>query len=179
MGEIKNIVYYAMGEASFYMKAKEMKKSNYTEEEKQIVLENLNKERLIHQNAMKGLDNKKANYTEEEKKRILAKLNEERIAKKQAEENRKKRTHNKEKYTIGAKEYYKFLNMKREYFIEVSECEKITTRGAVIPLYYRNFSGLQKQNMLIKIEPFMDKFYISEDLIRIYYRTYVLEDKKD
>jgi len=156
-----------------------MKKESYTKEEKQIVLNNLNEERLIHQNAIKGLDGIKANYDGNEKQKILDKLNDNRINKQKQDVIKIKRTQNKEIYIIGAKKFYRFLGMERDYFIAVSACNMITSRAISIPLYYRNFAGYQKQDMMIKVEAYSDKFYISSELIRVYYQTYGLEDKKN
>jgi hypothetical protein len=155
-----------------------MKKESYTKEEKQIVLDNINKDRLIHQNAIKGLDGQKANYSSDEKHKIIEKLNESRISKQKQEEIKEKRTENKEVYQIASKDFYRFIHMDRDYFIKISDCQKLSSRAMKVPLYYRNFAGYQKQVMMIKVEPYADKFYISSELIRVYYQTYALEDKK-
>ncbi len=152
------------------------KKQTYTEEEKKIIMQRLDKERRITQQALKGLDGKKAHYTESEKKQILQKLNEQRLTKQKREEIEKKRTHNKEVYTFGAKSFYKFKNMQREYYIEIQDCEKLSSRPIIVPLYYKTFDALKKKDVLMKVEFYSDKFFISHDAIRVYFQSFALED---
>jgi len=153
------------------------KKETYTAEEKIIIMDRLDEERRIHQEAVKGLDGKKASYNEAEKAKILSKLNEERISTQNRLKIKKRRIENKEVYKFGVKEFYKFLHMEREYFIEISDCEKFSRRPAIISLYYRTFDELKKKDFLIKTEIYSDKIFISYDAIRVYFRGYSLENK--
>lgn len=155
-----------------------LKKDTYTKEEKQIILDKLNEERLINQQASKGLDGKKAVYDQKEKNKILDKLNEERLSKQKREEIKNSRIHNKEIYTFGAKKFYKFLQMEREYFIEVSQCNNFSSRAAIIPLYYRTFDELKKKEVLLKTEVYSNKIFISYDAIRVYFKGYELENSR-
>ncbi len=152
------------------------KKQTYSDEEKQIIMDRLNKERLIDQQASKGLDGKKAVYDQSEKNKILDKLNEQRLSKQKRQEIQEKRIGNKEVYKFGGKNLYKFLQMEREYFIEISDIDKITSRASIITLYYRTFDELKKKDVLIKTEVYSDKFFISYDAIRVYFKGYALED---
>ena len=152
------------------------KKQTYSDAEKQIIMDRLNEERLIDQQASKGLDGKKAVYDQSEKNKILDKLNEQRLSKQKRQEIQDKRTCNKEVYKFGGKKLYKFLQMEREYFIEISDIAKITSRASILTLYYRTFEELKKKDVLIKTEVYSDKFFISYDAIRVYFKGYSLED---
>jgi hypothetical protein len=156
------------------------KKKTYSDEEKQFIMARLNEERLIHQRAEEELKGKKRSFTEEEKKKILAKLNEKRLSTQKREEIKKKRLHNKKNYKIGNKTFYKFKNMEREYYIEVADCDKITTRPSIITLYYKSISEyeVKKKDVLIKTEIYSDKFFISYEIHRVYFRGYSLEDER-
>lgn len=154
------------------------KKETYSDEEKQIILDRLDKERRIHQEAMKNIEGRKKDFTQSEKDEILNKINEERLSKQHREEIKRRRFENKEVYKFGTKEFYKFLQMEREYFIEISDCEKFSRRPAIIPLYYRTFNELKKKDVLIKTEVYSDKIFISYDAIRVYFKAYSLEDKR-
>ena len=68
--------------------------------------------------------------------------------------------------------------MKREYFIEIKDCEKITRRPRILSLYYRSIDILHKKDVLIKTEVYSEKFFISHDPIRVYYRAFSLENKR-
>jgi len=154
------------------------RKETYTDEEKKIIMDRLDEERRIHQEAERGLDGKSALYDQSEKNKILNKLNEQRLSKQKREEITKRRIENKEVYKFGAKSFYKFLQMEREYFIEISDCDKFSRRPSIISLYYRTFGDLKKMDVLIKTEIYSDKIFISYDAIRVYFKGYSLEDKR-
>ncbi len=153
-------------------------KENYTKEEKQIIMDRLNEERLIHQRVRDRLDGKIQEYTEEEKNEILNLLNEQRLSKQRREEIKSKRIEKKEKYKFSSKEFYKFTKMEREYFIEQKECEDLSSRPKIISLYYRTFEELKKKDVLIKTEVYSEHFFISDNPIRVYFKTYALEDAR-
>ncbi len=154
------------------------KKETYTADEKQIILDNLDEERRMHQEATKGMDGKKASYNKNEKMKILNKLNQERISSQNREEVKQKRLGNKEVYTFGVREFYKFLEMEREYFVEILDCDKFSRRPAIISLYYKIFDKLKKKDVLIKTEAHSDKIFISYDAMRVYFKAYSLENKR-
>ena len=154
------------------------KKETYSADEKQIIMDRLNEERRIHQEAVKGLDGRKASYSKDEKNKIINKLNEERLSKQNQLEVKKRRVENKEVYKFGIKEFYKFLHMEREYFIEIADCKKFSNRTVIIPLYYRTYSELKKKDVLVKTEVYSDKIFISHDAIRVYFKGYSLENKR-
>lgn len=153
-------------------------KEVYSEAEKQIIMDRLNDERLIHQRTRERLDGKVKAYTEEEKSQILILLNEERLSKRKRKEIKSKRIEKKEKYTFASREFYKFTKMEREYFIEMKECEDLSSRPKLITLYYRTFEELKKKDVLIKTEIYSEHFFISYNPIRVYFKTYALEDEK-
>lgn len=154
------------------------RKDIYTTEEKKIIMDRLDEERRIHQKAEEDLNTKTKNYTEEEKKIVLQKLNEKRLTTQKREEIKKARTHNKKIYKFGSKEYYKFKQMEREYYIEIKELKKLSSRPVIIPLYYRTFEEFNKKEVLIKTEIYSEKFFISYNPIRVYFKGYSLEDER-
>lgn len=151
------------------------KKDTYSDEEKKIIMDSLNEERRIHDHATKGLNGKQVSYDESEKNKILDKLNEERLSKQKRAEIEKQRTENKEVYKFGSKKLYKFLYMEREYYIEITDCARLSSRPTIITLYYRTFDELKKKDVLMKTEIYSDKFFISYDAIRVYFKAYALE----
>jgi len=153
-------------------------KETYSDDEKQIIMDRLNEERLVNQQAAKGLDGKKAIYSQNEKNKILDKLNEQRLSIQKREEIKNNRISNKEIYKFGNKTFYKFLQMEREYYIEISDCEKFATRPVIISLYYRTFEELKKKDVLIKTEVYSEKIFISYDAIRVYFKGYSLEETR-
>jgi len=154
------------------------RKETYSAEEKKMIMDRLDEERRINQKALKGLDGKKAHYTEEEKRKILNQLNEQRISKQKRKEIKANRTKNKEIYKFGSQKFYKFKNMEREYYIQVEDCDKLSSRPSIISLYYRTFYELKKKDVLIKVEVYSDKFFISYDAIRVYFKSYALENAR-
>ena len=154
------------------------KKDTYTAEEKKYIMDRLDEERRIHQKAEEDLNTKTKNYTEDEKQIVLRKLNEKRLTTQKRDEIKKSRTYKKQTYKFGSKEFYKFKQMEREYYIEIAEVEKLSSRAAIIPLYYRTFEELNKKEVLIKTEIYSEKIFISYNPIRVYFKGYSLEDER-
>ncbi len=152
-------------------------KETYTQEEKQFILDRLNKERLVRQRFQEAYEKQKKQYTAEEKHRILQELNEKRIRDEHLKEMKRIRFLNKEKFVFANKTYYKLKDMEREYFIEVDICENFTSRPSIVPLYYRTFGEMKKLDVLLKIEPHSDKIFISKDPIRVYFKPFALQEK--
>jgi len=150
------------------------KKETFSAEEKQFIMDRLNKER-VENREKEALSNV---YSKKDKTKILNKLNEKRLSVQKREEIKKKRTDKKKVYKFGFKEYYKFLHMEREYYIEIGDCDKISSRPAIITLYYRTFYELQKKDVLLKTEIYSDKFFVSYNAIRVYFKSYSLEDDR-
>lgn len=153
------------------------RKNIYTTEEKKIIMDRLDEERRIQQKIEENLDLKSKNYDDNEKKLILQKLNEKRVNTQKREEIKKARTYKKKTYKFGSKEFYKFKQMEREYYIEIEEVEKLSSRPVIIPLYYRTFEELNKKEVLVKVEIYSEKIFISYNSIRVYFKGYSLEDK--
>ncbi len=156
------------------------RKETYSTEEKKFIMDRLNEERLVQQRAEEALSDKKGPYTEEEKAKILNKLNEKRLSTQKREEIQKRRTHKKKTYKFGNKEFYKFKNMEREYYIEIEDCNKFSSRPVIVTLFYKTVSAyeLKKKDVLIKTEIYSDNFLISMDSIRVYFKGYSLEDER-
>ena len=150
-------------------------KEVYSDEEKKSILKMLNADRQMKQ---KKKENTKShtNYTQEDKEKILNSLNDRRLSQKTQDEIKKRRTYNKKKYQFGNKKYYKFLNMDREYYIDMNDCSKISSRPAIITLYYKVFGELKKQDFLMKVEVYSEKIFISNDMLRVHYKGYSFED---
>jgi len=117
-------------------------------------------------------------YTEKEKKKILADLNEERLSEQKQKDLEKKRTYNKKIYKMGSRKCYKFTHMERAYYINIDDCLKLSSRPQNIALYYKTFDEVKTKKYLIKTEVYSDKFFISDDPIRVYFKGYVLENDK-
>ena len=153
------------------------KKETYSAEEKNFILDRLNNERLQQQKADDESSNKTKQYTKKEKNDILEELNEERLRVQKRKEMKRKRLDNKEKYKFANKEYYKLKEMKREYYIEAESCEHFSGMPSIVTLYYLTFNELKKKDVLIKVQTHSEKFFISYDAIRVYFKPYALQNK--
>jgi hypothetical protein len=116
---------------------------------------------------------KKETYTPEEKKFILDRLNNERLLKQKSKEESLKVT-----YKFANKEYYKFVNMEREYYLAKESCGKFSSRPSIVSLYYRTFGEMKRKDVLLKIEAHTEKIFISYDAIRVYFKPYSFEVKR-
>jgi len=152
------------------------KKDTFTEEEKQFILDRLNRERLESQKFQEPVKSHKKQYTQEDKNRILKELNDKRIRDEHRKEMKRIRFLNKETYRFGNKRFFKLKDMEREYFLEVETCENFTSRPSIVPLYYRTFGEMKRRDVLLKIEPHSDKIFISKNAIRVYFKPFALED---
>jgi len=153
------------------------KKDTYCDEEKKYILDTLNSERLLRKKSerrSKTYDK----YTKEDKKHILEELNEKRLDDQRFDIIKKRRTAKKQKYQFGIKNFYKFNHMSREYFIDINDIKKVSSRPIIMTLYYRVFGELKKKDFLIKIEIYSDKFFISDDILRVYFKGYALERER-
>ncbi len=154
-----------------------VRKDIYSDEEKKNILETLNSERLLHQKSerrSKTYDK----YTKVDKKDILKELNEKRLNAQRFDIIKKRRTEKKQIYQFDIKEFYKFNHMSREYFIDINDVKKVSSRPIVLTLYYRIFGELKKKDFLIKVEIYSEKFFISDDILRVYFKGYSLERER-
>jgi len=152
------------------------RKETYTAEEKQIIIDNLNEERRINQKIVADLSNSAKHYSKSDKNKILNKLNQQRLSREKREAIKKKRTYNKEIYTFGDNSFYKLIQMEKEYYIRIEDCEQLTSQPNIISLYYKIFDALKKKDVLMKVEAYSDKFFISYDVIRVYFKPFALEN---
>ncbi len=150
----------------------------YSDEEKKFILERLNDERLQQQKPKEVSLNVTKQYSKEDKDDILEKLNEERLRTQRHEEMKWKRVENKEIYKFGQIEYYKFVNMEREYYLEKESFKNFSSRPSIVTLYYRTFGEMKRKDVLLKIELYSEKIFISYNAIRVYFKSYSLEDKR-
>ena len=151
-------------------------KNTYTPEEKQYIMERLDARRRIEQKKAM-ISQKYTQYSQKEKKDILNELNEKRLETQRYAEIAKQRTQNKKIYIYDMHQFYKILNMDREYFILIDETEKLSTKPEILTLYYRVFGELKKKDFLIKIMPHSNRVHISNDMLRVYFKSYPLEDQ--
>ncbi len=153
-------------------------KETYSDEEKEFILKRLNDERLQQQKPKDVSLTVTKLYSKEDKDDILKKLNEERLRIQRHEEMKWKRVENKEIYKFGQKEYYKFVNMEREYYLEKESFKNFSSRPSIVTLYYRTFGEMKRKDVLLKIELYSEKIFISYNAIRVYFKSYSLEGKR-
>ena len=153
------------------------KKDIYSDEEKKYILNTLNAERLLRQKTQRK-SKTYDEYSKADKKDILKELDEQRLDAQRLDVIEKRRIDKKQKYKFGAKEFYKFSNMSREYYIDISAIEKLSSRPVIMSLYYKIFGELRKKDFLIKIEIYSDKIFISDDILRVYFKGYPLEPER-
>jgi hypothetical protein len=96
------------------------KKDIYSDEEKKYILDTLNAERLLRQKTQRK-SKTYDEYSKADKKDILKELDEQRLDAQRLDVIKKRRIDKKQKYKFGAKEFYKFSNMSREYYIDISD----------------------------------------------------------
>jgi hypothetical protein len=152
-------------------------KDIYSDEEKKIILERLDAERKARQK--KEEQKKGAPVYSSEKEKILQKLDEERRITQKYRELQKRRLRDKKVYNIENRILYKFLDMDRSYYIQVKDCELLSSRPMILPLFYRVLDGLKKKEVLMQVRDYSDKIFISDDVIRVYFKQYVLEDNHE
>ena len=147
-------------------------KEIYTTEEKKLILERLNEERL-KRSKTEAVDPK-------EKRGIPEKLERERQEMQERKEFQKSRFGDKKVYILENREFYKILGMGREYYIKVEDCKNISPSSPeILTLFHRGFDGLRKLDMLIQFKDYSEKIFISEDVLRVYFKQAFLEVDND
>ena len=149
-------------------------KNTYTLEEKQYIMQRLNEQRRIQQKK-ETISQRYTKYTVEEKKHILNELNDKRREEQVYIEIERKRTHNKKIYTFGERSFYKFLGMDREYYIRINALENLTSRPKIITIYFKVFGELKKKDFLMQIRIYSENIFISNDVLKVYFKEYKLE----
>jgi len=152
-------------------------KDTYTEEEKKYIMQQLNAHRLNEQK-ISTKNRVYTRYSAQEKNDILREINEKRLEKQLYSEIEKRRINNKKIYTFDIRKFYKFLHMDREYFIELKDMKELSNRPQILTLFYRTFGEMKKMDFLIKIEIYSDKVFISNDVLRVYFKGYSLENER-
>ena len=156
------------------MENKIEKKETYTIEEKKAIMEMLNKERKQKdQTRLKKQEKTKLNI--KDKKQILNKLTRERRDAQLFEQMEKKRVENKKIYIFHNKEFYKITNLERDYYFKVEDYEKLSHRPRIITIYHDFLGELKKKDVLIQIRRYSDKIFVSDDLIKVYYKSCYFE----
>lgn len=117
-------------------------------------------------------------FTPLEKKNILNHLNEQRLSRQKNKEIQKKRFENKKIYTIQNKQYYKIVDMKRAYYLEVDSCENISYAQSIVLLYTYTFATMTARKGLAKIDKATERILISNDALRVYFKPYTLEEER-
>lgn len=117
-------------------------------------------------------------FTPFEKKNILNHLNEQRLLRQKNEEIQKKRFENKKIYTIENKKYYKINDIKRAYYLEVESCKNISYAQSMILLYTYTFATMTARKGLAKIDKATERILISNDILRVYFKPYTLEEER-
>ncbi|WP_415408172.1 hypothetical protein ACLHDG_06370 [Sulfurovum sp. CS9] len=117
-------------------------------------------------------------FTPLEKKNILNHLNEQRLSRQENEEIQKKRFENKKIYTIQNKQYYKIIDMKRAYYLEVDSCKNISYAQSMVLLYTYTFATMTARKGLAKIDKATERILISNDALRVYFKPYTLEEER-
>ncbi len=151
------------------------KKSTYSVEEKKYIMEQLNAQRLKVQ---KKVEPKNKKYSAQRKKDILNEINDKRLEKQFYNDMEKRRIYNKKVYTFDLRYFYKFEHMDREYYMEVTDVQNLSNEAHIFTLYHKTFGELKMKDFLIKIELYSDKIFISDDVLRIYFKGYSLENEQ-
>lgn len=157
----------------------------FTAEEKQWILEGLNKERKKRQEeeaARKKREEEEAAKLNPElmdddtKQKIREKLNEERKFAQKYKELARRRLKDKKVYKIANKVFHKFLDMERSYYIQIDDCKRFSSHPQIFSLYYEGFDGLKEKKVMIQIKDYSEKIFISDDTVKIYFKQFSLED---
>jgi len=154
-------------------------KDSYKTEEKRVIMERLDAQRRVRQEAEKQEKKGGKRLSVSEKEKILRRIDEERRIAQKYKELQRRRLRDKRVYHLENRLLYRFLDMNRAYYIRVEDCTRLSSRPLILPLFYQGFDGLKQKDVLIRIRDYSDKIFISDDVIRVYYKTYSLEDNTE
>ncbi len=160
------------------LETQEEKNKKYSKEEKNKFLKQLNDRRLKERDKnsnIKKTENKSNSYSNKEKEKLLQSINDKRLEEELYKEMDIRRTGNKKIYMLDIIECNKFEYMDREYFINKKDINALSTAPKVITMFYRTFGEIKKRDFLMKIELYSDKIFISNDVLRVYFKAYSLE----
>ena len=148
----------------------------YSLEEKRIILHQLNEERIKNQSKKENAHALLSKYHSREKSDILEKLDQKRRRNQEKNRLHKCTFGNKKIYILENREFYKILDLGRDYYIKIEDCHNHSYRPELITLYHQGFDGLKKTKVLVKFKTDTDKIYISEDALRVYFKESSLEE---
>ncbi|HIQ28558.1 MAG TPA: hypothetical protein EYH42_08680 [Sulfurovum sp.] len=111
-----------------------------------------------------------------DKKKIWNQLNEERRLRQKKKEMGRNRFLNKKIYSIDNKKYYKVIGMSNVYYLQVNSLNYMEASQFIVQLCQYTFNGMKSKKGLIKIDKATNKIYISEDTLRVYFKSCALEN---
>ncbi|MFT7824645.1 MAG: hypothetical protein ABXS92_07775 [Sulfurimonas sp.] len=156
----------------------------YSVEKKQWIMERLNAERKERQKyeeertKVSDASEKKDQEPLSEKEKILARIDKERRIAQKYKELQKRQLKNKKIYTLENRTLYKIFLANKEYYIDVDDCKRLSSTPGIFPVFYLRYGGLKKKEALIRIKEYTDNIFISEDVLRVYFKPSSLEDER-
>ncbi len=111
-----------------------------------------------------------------DKKKIWNQLNEERRLRQKKKEMGRNRFLNKKIYSIDNKKYYKVIGMSNVYYLQVNSLNYMEASQFIVELCQYTFNGMKSKKGLIKIDKATNKIFISEDTLRVYFKSCALEN---
>lgn len=108
------------------------------------------------------------------KREIWDKLNEKRVLFQKKELLETKFLSNKKIYLLFGKEYYKLVGENKHFYIRKEDFNTLLTQS-IIEIYQYYFSGMRSKKVRIKIDTVSNKIFVSEDILRIYFKVYTIE----
>jgi len=158
------------------MDYKDMNSKNvYQQDEKQAIMDMLNKERKDQEEQPLEFDTKPTSNVD--KTKIMTSLNRQRRDEQLFKHMEIKRIENKKVYYIHNRKFYKIKNLERDYYLRVDDYDKLGSRPRITTIYHDFLGEMKKKDVLIQIRRYSDKIFISDDLIKVYYRTCYFEDE--
>ncbi|MFK5975251.1 MAG: hypothetical protein QM493_01975 [Sulfurovum sp.] len=161
------------------------KKEKFSEEEKQLILNKLNRKRKKQQKIeepikkkmfkkeikkLQGVDKKE--YTKEEKDAILDRLNRDRL-----KEEKREHSLTKKVYKINTKDYYKFIDMHRSYYIRVDALPKLSRKPKKLLLYYKILNEFKNREVIVISPSYSKNLFVAINVVKQNFIEYRLEDK--
>jgi len=108
------------------------------------------------------------------KREIWDKLNKKRVLSQKKELLETKFLSNKKIYLLFGKEYYKLVGENKHFYIRKEDFSTLLTQS-IIEIYQYYFSGMRSKKVRIKIDAVSNKIFVSEDILRIYFKVYTIE----
>jgi len=164
------------------------KKASFTEEEKQLILNKLNRKRIKIQKIeepikkqmlQKELERLKAEkspqeesrgYTKDEKDKIFARINRDRVQKRDTQKGNVNKL-----YKVYGKDYYKFIDMPRSYYLRTDMMAKLSPKPIKVYLYYLFLGELKKKEMMIRKVSYTQNLLVSMSTTKLNFKEHRLE----